>query len=201
MNRLAACALGALAAAGALLPAPVAGQATSYAVLAFAAEEPPPRFAMAPLSAERYIAIALRENRLYIMEGTRVVWSAPVATGGGFTLEAAGQRWQFDTPRGVFRVERKETDPVWVKPDWAYLREGLPVPPLHAPERRQRGMLGNTALFIGFELALHGTDRPELVLQPDPEERRVSHGCIRLTDEDARILYHLVPEGTRVLIY
>jgi lipoprotein-anchoring transpeptidase ErfK/SrfK len=90
---------------------------------------------------------------------------------------------------------------VWVKPDWAYVRDGLPIPPLTAPERRQRGVLGNTALFIGYELAIHGTDKPELVLRADPDERRVSHGCIRMTDEDARKLYHMVSVGTPVLIY
>ncbi|HWV57057.1 MAG TPA: L,D-transpeptidase [Longimicrobiales bacterium] len=178
-----------------------AAQPAAYAALAFETGLGEERFTRAPLDAERYIVIPLVENRLYLMEGTRVIWSAPVATGGGFTLEAAGRSWQFDTPRGVFRIQREEIDPVWVKPEWAYLREGLPVPPLHAPERRQRGMLGNTALFIGYELALHGTDRPDLVLNPDPEERRVSHGCIRLTDEDARILYHMVDPGTLVLIY
>ena len=185
----------------ALAPRQGAAQPGAYAALAFDNDTGTERFDRAPLGADRYIVIPLAENRLYLMEGTRVVWSAPVATGGGFTLEAAGRSWQFDTPRGLFRIQRKEIDPVWLKPDWAYLREGKQVPPLHSPERRQRGMLGNTALFIGFELALHGTDRPELVLNPDPEERRVSHGCIRLTDEDARTLYHLVDLGTPVLIY
>lgn len=62
-------------------------------------------------------------------------------------------------------------------------------------------MLGSTALYIGYELALHGTDRPELVLAPNPEERRISHGCIRMTNEDARTLFHRVEVGTPVLIF
>lgn len=152
-------------------------------------------------SAKRYVLIHLTENRLFLLEGNRVVWTAPVATGTGFRLEGAGRSWQFDTPRGIFRVEHKETDPVWIKPDWAFVKEGQPIPPLDSPLRRQEGMLGNTAIYIGYELAMHGTDNPQLVLQPDPEERRVSHGCIRLTNEDARTLYHLVEVGTPVLIY
>lgn len=152
-------------------------------------------------AAEHYIVIRLAENRLYLMEGDRIVWSAPVGTGTGFRLEAAGRSWQFDTPRGVFRVQRKEKDPVWIKPDWAFIKEGQPVPPLDSPLRRQAGMLGTTAVYIGYELAIHGTDRPELVLQPDPDERRVSHGCIRMTNEDARALYYLIDVGTPVLIY
>ena len=149
----------------------------------------------------RYVVIRLAENRLYVLEGRRVIWSAPVGTGTGFRLEDGGRAWQFDTPRGVFRVQRKEKDPVWIKPDWAYIKEGKPVPPLNSPERREKGMLGTSAIYIGYELALHGTSEPELVLRPDPEQRRISHGCIRLTNEDARTLYHLVDVGTPILIY
>ncbi len=149
----------------------------------------------------RYVVIHLAENRAYVLEGRRVLWSAPVATGTGFRLEHSQRAWKFGTPRGVFRVERKEKDPVWVKPDWAYIEEGQPVPSADAPDRRQPGTLGTTALYIGYELAMHGTDHPDLVLRPDPAERRVSHGCIRFTNEDARELYYLVDVGTPVLIY
>lgn len=161
-----------------------------------------PGFMDAPLDPGRpYIVIRLAENRLLLVDGRDVVWSAPVATGTGFRLEGADGSWAFDTPRGVFRVERKEKDPVWIMPDWAFVEAGVPVPPPGSPERRREGMLGSTALYIGHELAIHGTNRPELVLEPDPEARRVSHGCIRMTDEDARRLFHHVDVGTLVLIY
>lgn len=154
------------------------------------------------LDAERYVVVHLAENRLYLMQDGRPVWTAPAATGTGFRLESDdGRAWHFATPRGVFRVQRREKDPIWYKPDWAYAEEGRPIPPGGSPERLQEGMLGTTALYIGYELAIHGTSKPELVLRPDPEERRVSHGCIRLTNEDARTLYHLVDVGTPVLIY
>lgn len=170
------------------------------------------RFDPAPLGADlfsrppihaagRYVVIRLAENRLYVMEHERVIWTAPVATGAGFRLESGDRQWHFATPSGVFRVQRKEKDPVWIRPDWAYIKEGKPVPPLSSPERRDSTMLGTTAIYIGYELAMHGTSNPELVLNPDPDERRVSHGCIRLTNEDARTLYHLVDVGTPVLIY
>lgn len=153
------------------------------------------------LEAERYVVVHLAENRIYLMDQGRPIWTAPAATGNGFRLETDdGRSWHFATPRGVFQVKRKEKDPLWYKPDWAYAKEGK-TPPADPQERYQEGMLGTTAMYIGFELAIHGTDQPELVLNPDPEERRVSHGCIRLTNEDARTLFHLVEVGTPVLIY
>ena len=159
-------------------------------------------FLEAPLEpGEPYIVIRLADNRLDLVDGADVLWSAPVATGTGFRLEGAGQAWEFDTPRGLFRVERKEKDPVWIMPDWAFVERGLPVPPADSPTRRRKGTLGSTALYIGYELAIHGTDNPDLVLHPDPDARRVSHGCIRMTDEDARRLFHEVEVGTLVLIY
>lgn len=162
----------------------------------------PAAFLEAPLDADRpYVVVSLAENRLSLVQGSAILWSAPVATGTGFRLEGAGQAWEFDTPRGLFRVERKEKDPVWIMPDWAFVERGLPVPPPDSPRRRRPGVLGSTALYIGYELAIHGTDDPGLVLDPDPDARRVSHGCIRMTDEDARRLFHEVDVGTLVLIY
>lgn len=159
-------------------------------------------FRRPPLHHEgRYVVIHLAENRLYLLDGDAVRWSAPVATGAGFRVEGGDRSWHFETPRGTFRVQRKEKDPVWIMPDWAFVEAGEPVPPPGSPARRRRGMLGTSAIYIGYELALHGTNEPELVLNPDPDARRVSHGCIRLTNADARTLYHLVDVGTPVLIY
>lgn len=180
--------------AAAALLAALAGPAAPAAAQA--------RFLDAPLDpGSPYIVIRLADNRLDLVDGAHILWSAPVATGTGFRLEGAGESWEFDTPRGLFRVERKEKDPVWIMPDWAFVERGLRVPPPDSPRRRREGMLGSTALYIGHELAIHGTQNPELVLNPDPDARRVSHGCIRMTDEDARRLFHEVEVGTLVLIY
>lgn len=155
-----------------------------------------------PLAVEgRYVVIQLAENRLAVMEGASILWQAPVATGNGFRLVGAGRTWRFSTPRGVFRVQRMEKDPVWIMPDWAFVEAGQRVPPLDSPRRRRPGALGTTALYIDHDLAIHGTERPDLVLREDPNARRVSHGCIRMTNEDARMLYYLVDVGTPVLIY
>lgn len=148
-----------------------------------------------------YVLVHLATNRVHLMEGSRSLWSAPAATGTGFRLAGGGKRWTFTTPKGLFRVRRKEKDPVWVAPDWYFVERGLGVPADNHPSRRIPGAMGSTAIYLGDGIAIHGTDRPALVLDPDPERRRVSHGCIRLTNESARELYHLVEVGTPVLVF
>lgn len=159
------------------------------------AREGAARYRDPPVGAERYIVIALEEHRLYMMEEERVLWSTVVGTGTGTRLEGAGQKWEFSTPRGMFRVQRKEKNPRWYVPDWAYIERGTPIPAAGSEARWEEGMLGTTALFLGEGIALHGTDKPELLGQD------VSHGCIRMTNEAARQLYHEVEVGTPVFIY
>ena len=154
------------------------------------------RYRDPPVNVEgRYVVISLAEHRLYLMEDERVIWSATVGTGTGTRLEGAGQKWDFSTPRGMFRVQLKEKDPVWVVPDWAFIERGEPIPPQDSPKRREPGMLGTTAMYLEEEIAIHGTNKPELLGQA------VSHGCIRMTNEDARRLYYEVEVGTPVIIY
>jgi len=150
---------------------------------------------------DRYIVVHLSENRVFVFEGDQAIWSAPAATGTGFQLETAEHHWRFSTPRGIMRVLRMEKNPVWVAPDWHFVEKGLPVPPPNSPSRRIRGGMGTTALYLGDGIAIHGTGSPQLVLNPDPEARKVSHGCIRLTNEAARELMHMVDVGTPVLIF
>jgi lipoprotein-anchoring transpeptidase ErfK/SrfK len=116
-------------------------------------------------------------------------------------LEGQGREWTFTTPVGLFHVLRKEKNPVWVAPDWWYVERGERIPP---PNQRATSVntLGTSALFLGDGIAIHGTDRPQLLVDfIDPDDRRVSHGCIRLTNEAARELYHRVEVGTPVLIF
>ena len=148
-----------------------------------------------------YVVVHLAENRVFLMEGPEVVWSAPAGTGTGFRLSGQGRRWSFTTPQGLFTVKRKEKDPIWEAPDWYYVERGVRIPGPDHPSRRIRGVMGNTAIYLGDGIAIHGTNSPGLLLNPDPERRRVSHGCIRLTNEMARELFHRVEVGTPVLIY
>lgn len=147
------------------------------------------------LARGRYaVVIDLDANRLYFRQGEVTLWSAPVGTGTGLRLETEEHEWDFSTPNGVFHVQYKEEDPVWIAPDWYFVENGLPVPPANDRRRLFPGGLGAAAVYIDHDLAIHGTDKPELLGQ------RVSHGCIRLSNKDALRLFHNVQVGTEVVI-
>jgi|SRR6185437_15776706 lipoprotein-anchoring transpeptidase ErfK/SrfK len=71
----------------------------------------------------------------------------------------------------------------------------LIVPPFGTNQRKYRGVLGSHRLNLGDGYALHGTNEPASV------GKAVSHGCVRLRNEDIDYLYGLVPVGTAVYIY
>ncbi|HLM68243.1 MAG TPA: L,D-transpeptidase family protein [Longimicrobium sp.] len=143
----------------------------------------------------KYVVIDVDVNELRFMDGEQVLWRAPVGTGTGFRLTgSSGRDWRFDTPSGTMYVQYKEQNPTWFIPDWWFIENKRPIPPQGSPERRQEGGLGAAAVYLGNELAIHGTDKPELL------GRRVSHGCIRLSNENALRLFHNVQIGTPVVI-
>jgi hypothetical protein len=114
-----------------------AAQASARAPLALAhgvEREGAARYRDPPVNVDgRYVVISLDEHRLYLMEEERVIWSAVVGTGTGTRLEGAGQKWDFSTPRGMFRVQLKEKDPIWNVPDWAVRRARRADPPIDSP--------------------------------------------------------------------
>lgn len=142
------------------------------------------------------------ENRLTLVrttgagEAAEVVLDALCSTGtGGVLRDPAGDRtWVFDTPKGGFRVVEKRRDPVWTKPDWAFIEEGLPVP-TDLRHRRDPESLGDYALYLGDGYLIHGTLYQRLL------GRSVTHGCVRLGDADLAEVYRRVPPGAPVFIY
>ncbi len=69
------------------------------------------------------------------------------------------------------------------------------IPPFGTTARRYLGVLGTRRLKMGDGYAIHGTNRPETIGQS------VSHGCVRMRNEDIERLYPMVPVGTPVYIY
>jgi hypothetical protein len=71
----------------------------------------------------------------------------------------------------------------------------LVVPPMGSNQRRYRGVLGSHRLFIGGGYGIHGTNAPASI------GHSVSHGCIRLRNEDMETLYRLIRVGAPVYVY
>lgn len=143
-----------------------------------------------------YIVIDTAQNKLYLKKRDKVLHESICSTGsGGLLKDPEGERqWVFETPRGNFRVIRKAEDPVWTKPDWAFVEEGKAVPDDWS-ERRDYDTLGDYALYLGDGYMIHGT------LYQRYLGRAITHGCVRLGDEDLERVYRMTPVGTQVLIF
>jgi lipoprotein-anchoring transpeptidase ErfK/SrfK len=143
-----------------------------------------------------YILIDTGRNILYLKRGNEVVRQAVISTGSGFILKDPNgdRKWIFDTPRGEYQVRSKATDPNWVKPDWAFIEEGEPIPKNY-DDRIEEGMLGEYALGFGDGYFIHGTLYTVML------GRSVTHGCVRVGDEDLEYIYRHAPLGTKILIF
>lgn len=141
------------------------------------------------------ITIDVSTNQVYLFRDGELVRKSAAATGSDKVLRKGRQVWWFRTPRGKHTVVRKIVDPVWTKPDWAFVEEGKPIPPPDSPKRKERGTMGKYALDLGDRVMIHGTNDPKSI------GRRVSHGCIRLPNDMLKLLWKETAVGTEVYIY
>ena len=143
-----------------------------------------------------YIVVDTGANRFYLKKGAEIVREGLVSTGSGDILpDPSGKRqWVFDTPRGEYTITSKVENPYWVKPDWAFIEEGEPIPK-NKNDRVVGGELGDYALGFGNGYFLHGTLYTRLL------GRNVTHGCVRIGDDDLKFLFRSVPIGTKLYIY
>ncbi len=144
-----------------------------------------------------YLVVDTARNRLYVKRRDTVLLEAVVSTGSGTILDHPDEperRWVFDTPRGAFAVQSKLVNPAWVKPDWAFLEEGRAIP-ANVAERVETGTLGEYAFGFGNGYFIHGTLYTRLL------GRNVTHGCIRLNDDDLRAVNRLTDIGTPLIIF
>jgi len=95
----------------------------------------------------------------------------------------------------MFKVLNKVKDPVWKKPDWAFIEEGLKVPSANHPSRFEYGSLGDYALYLGQGYLIHGTLYKRYLGMP------VTHGCVRMGDEDLEVVFKSLKIGSKVYIY
>ncbi len=141
------------------------------------------------------ITVDVSTNRAYLFRDGELVRSSAAATGSDKVLRKGRNVWWFRTPRGKHTVIRKVVDPVWTKPDWAFVEEGKKIPAPDSPSRKEKGTMGKYALDLGDRVMIHGTNDPKSI------GRRVSHGCIRLPNDMLSLLWKEATLGTEVYIF
>jgi lipoprotein-anchoring transpeptidase ErfK/SrfK len=114
-----------------------------------------------PAAPERRIIISIPDRRLALIENGRVILMFRVAVGAPAS----------PSPVGEFRVVNLVTDPVYYHPG-----NVIPAGPENPVGPR---WIGLSAKGYG----IHGTNEPRLI------GRRASHGCIRLSNDDVKILF------------
>ncbi len=143
-----------------------------------------------------YLVVNTTENNFHLFSGKKLLRTGICSTGSYTLLENdKDQKWIFKTPKGIFKIRNKRTEPVWKKPDWAFIEEGLPVPSPNHPSRFEYGTLGDYALSLGDGYMIHGTIYQRFLGLP------VTHGCIRVGDDDLYAIYRALPMGSKVYIY
>lgn len=144
-----------------------------------------------------FIIINTTDNEFTLMNGDNIVRKGKCSTGSLVKLEddKRGRSYFFQTPKGVRKVLKKKKDPVWTRPDWAYIDDGLPIPSPSDPSRIEEGVLGDYALELGNGYMIHGT------LWQRYLGLAVTHGCIRLNDADLEVVFKTMEKGSNVYIY
>jgi len=119
----------------------------------------------------------------------RMTRSTVIPTGGGSVIAVHGSEIVKRFPDGR-EVPLEATDGREIVANGNIL-----IPPYGVNQRRYKGVLGTRRLVLGDGYGIHGTNAPETI------GRSVSHGCVRLRNEDIEKLYDMVPVGTPVYIY
>ena len=145
---------------------------------------------------QSYVVINTTDNRFYLYRNKKLIREGFCSSGSYTMLQSSGnKKWVFKTPKGKYSIQGKTTNPVWKKPDWAFVEEGLPIPSKDDFSRYEYGVLGDYALAIGDGYMIHGTIYKRFLGMP------VTHGCVRLNDEDLEVIYNTLNIGSKVYIF
>jgi L,D-transpeptidase ErfK/SrfK len=146
-----------------------------------------------------YVVIDTQDNQVLLRQGDLTLHRAACASGSGRKLQGPRKwrpPWSFETPKGRFSVLRKVADPLWIKPEWAFVEEGSRIPVLaEDPRRFQRGVLGEYAIYFAPDFMIHGT------LYEVNLGKSITHGCVRVSTDDLKFMYEQVEPGWAVYIY
>jgi lipoprotein-anchoring transpeptidase ErfK/SrfK len=163
-----------------------------WIVAALAAAALNPGFAAAPAASREIvpaigyaagtIVIHTNERRLYYYLGDGTAVRYPVGVG------RAGMQWA-----GTSYIDGKYVNPAWSPPDM--MKREKPTLPAVIPCGAPNNPMGVAALTLhGGEYAIHGTNQPSSV------GSFVSHGCIRMFNQDVTDLFGRVSYGTQVVV-
>ncbi len=148
-------------------------------------------------SGQSYLVINTTDNLFYLYRNKKLVREGHCSTGSFKMLKTEeGRSWIFKTPKGKFTIQGKQTNPAWRRPDWAFVEEGLPIPERQDdPSRYEFGVLGDYALALGDGYLIHGTIYKRFLGMP------VTHGCVRLNDQDLKAIFNNLSIGSKVYIF
>jgi lipoprotein-anchoring transpeptidase ErfK/SrfK len=125
-----------------------------------------------------HLKISLSDRQVTLYRGKTQIKSYPIAVG----------RQGWETPIGNFHILNMLKNPTWINP---FTEKAIPGG--HA-----KNPLGN--YWIGFWtdgknwVGFHGTPNPDSI------GKAVSHGCIRMYNQDIKELFHQVDLGTPVTV-
>lgn len=146
---------------------------------------------------QSYLVINTTYNRFTLYRNKEILREGFCSSGSYTRLtNAEGSRhWIFKTPKGKFWIQEKITHPLWIRPDWSFVEEGLPIPPKDDESRYEYGVLGDYAMSLGDGYLIHGTIYKRFLGMP------VTHGCVRLNDDDLKTIYNTLNIGSKVFIF
>ena len=136
-----------------------------------------------PPTVHEGVIINSAEMRLYYFHGNKVT-VFPISI---------GQLGKGTPINWVTKIERKRANPTWTptantRAEYAAAGEPLPAVVPAGPDNP----MGLFAAYVGRLYAIHGTNADFGI------GLRVSHGCVRLRNEDNEHFFNMVPVGTRV---
>jgi hypothetical protein len=144
---------------------------------------------------QSYIVINTTDNKFSLYKNKVLVREGLCSSGANKILQTEKRTYMFKTPKGKFSITGKRKHPYWHRSDWDFIEQGLPVPPKDDPSRWEEGVLGDYALDLIDGYMIHGTIYKRLMGMP------VTHGCVRLGDEDLEVVFNTLNIGSKVYIF
>ncbi|PAX52311.1 L,D-transpeptidase [Brunnivagina elsteri] len=130
-----------------------------------------------PAPDEIHLVVKLKAKKVYVYQGNEIIASYAIAVG----------KPGWETPKGTYRVFEQEINPIFKSFKTGRIINAGAENPLGP---RWIGIWTDGKTRLGF----HGTNQPELI------GKAVSHGCIRMRNQDVTALYEKVKVGTVVKV-